>query len=563
MSVSSVSEIGNGQFNQYKTYNQVPTTDEDDVDTIPPPSYGIILPKDIGISRRYIKKLKNRRFTLKNPKPLQRNTTTDNPKTPKTKPLHSWVSTNGLNGSVIDVKQVGVDVPDQSVTPEIPYDETSFAIPVDDQKTLLIPYSKPQNPRLPEENSITDENSGKHILIASHQNRILCLLSSFGIISGKKIRFKNCAIVSLSFERITNEIRVTTTLVYEGEIDPDEGTDNIYYSASAPITDKTHFQDKSKTYKLREFKQIFHLLPTDIYDNEPVTFYLMRHGQGFHNTKEGRKKLNKIGNAYKDALLTEIGIHQTKAAANEFNNIMIETKIQGFNWVFASDLRRTSETATIFLENLSIPAERLNRDIIVLPCSHEIAYNNGVCDRPNLIRDPANIRSCGNWSGYKYLATCQTRSIETNESPVNVRIYWPFYDLFYSDKRRGIVTSRLLRATFDCNNTNMIALAVFFMNIYVGAIDKKYELKKFIDERNKFSVPIVENSQTYQPIQRSGPQFASRGRSWKQFLTMNLNPRGEEKRRFSRYDKRQNGTVIGGKTQKIRHNKRKNNKTRK
>jgi len=145
----------------------------------------------------------------------------------------------------------------------------------------------------------------------------------------------------------------------------------------------------------------FHLPGASLIHNN-ITIYVVRHAEGEHNIKNTKYKswINRLTSIlqipkYIDPSLTQEGINQAQLAAFILSHVQ-------FNYVFASELMRTRETAQIILNHR--PSM-----IHIIPCLHEIAdYNRGRCDEfrfnKNLITAPENkskLKSkCG--SGKRY-----------------------------------------------------------------------------------------------------------------------------------------------------------------
>jgi len=393
--------------------------------------------------------------------------------------------------------------------------------------------------------------------MVSHQGRIQCLLASIGIISKKKIcKFKNCAIISLQFKKIDDKtISLFCEMVYEGELDSEEDKPSVYYGTGSheysprgfiygkyKKWEKRSVSDEEfikKTYAIDEktLRANFNLLPKDIPDNEIITIYLMRHGQGTHNINRSYIK------SYNDALLTQEGCQQAKKAAIHFFKGENSKNPKNFDIIFVSDLKRTSQTAGVFvstinklstigeskigeskIDELTIDDEFIDFliraktitgngvlvvkepdmelykkvctiNVIVLPCSHEITLSKGTfvklreCDNEYRLLDSPNKMSCFTEDSCPDLEVNTDKDKQDKLHAIKVNIDWSFYDTFYDKKRRGSI--RRGNGAY-CENTNMISMALFYANNNTkdeNSVDYNYEnlnsIKHYIKGRKE------------------------------------------------------------------------------
>lgn len=242
----------------------------------------------------------------------------------------------------------------------------------------------------------------KNILIVSHNNRIRCLLSK---LYGTDIpRFKNTAIIKLEIR--SDDTNVRTILVHEGEVNNPKKS---YVVIEKPLAGSLNIQLPPGFPKSN-------LNIPENYKKTSYDIYIVRHGEGTHNVKNGvyieeddmdektqephadeatcAKELTAEENCVAgsataakcpppldikpviekvDTNLTPEGIKQANKAGEKIKDI-------GFTAAFVSDLFRTIQT----LNGLQIP-QIVNNALkpYVLPCSHEIQYIKGsskTCD---------------------------------------------------------------------------------------------------------------------------------------------------------------------------------------
>jgi broad specificity phosphatase PhoE len=300
-------------------------------------------------------------------------------------------------------------------------------------------------------------------IIATHQARIRCLLSK--MFDKKFERFKNGAIIRLDIE--SNPIReVNISLVYEGDLGDDENNPSkkYYVNNDSNIGEQQRYTGekfRDMTYTDDENK-----LNIEI-NNNTYTFFLIRHGQGTHNPLKGRVKRVrqfKPGSLYKDPELTEIGKEQAKNTGKlklmSNSNTDLKTNLKSANFFFCSDLIRTIQTIAYFLSELH-EGENLNdKEIIVLPCAHELTYKNkknGKCDGTQRLNTNENLPS----------QMPDKINIQKNE----FRINWKTYTNFYNHNKGRMAT---VRNPFRkrCSNTNFIKEAIEYIE------KNKSEVKK-------------------------------------------------------------------------------------
>ena len=250
-------------------------------------------------------------------------------------------------------------------------------------------------------------------------------------------RFQNTSIVKFVVTSSTIQI----SLIYNGEVD-EEKPNYVYYVTPGTNDPKAN----SGRYQIAEFEPVE--IPNTKFKNvapgNTYVFYLIRHGQAQHNVLKGISKAF----SKKDTSLTENGIRQAKDAGEAMLRLGEGQNIQ---YIFASDLKRTSETLFNFLKTLNVSL--WTQPIVILPCSHELAYTkNSNCDGVQGIRANENIDTCNPYSN------------STNDDISCKRINginknWEMYKSFYNGTRSSPGANKK-----QCRDTNMILLAIDYIN---------------------------------------------------------------------------------------------------
>ncbi len=319
----------------------------------------------------------------------------------------------------------------------------------------------------------------KNILIVTHNSRLRCLFSK--LYNGENIpRFKNTAIIKLEIRPENADVIVS--LVHEGHVNnPKKG-----YVVANPVA------GSNDIYLRQVFpKALLNIDPK--YNNKSYNIYLVRHGEGTHNIKNGVSeeeadeiteaddakqpaisqediaKCNKEMDACEkgDKLCvkqpqTEIGAdiiqkvdtELTKAGIQQANEAGLKIKDVVFYGIFVSDLVRTVQT----LNGLRIP-QIMNKSLkpYVLNCAHEIQYYKGsskACD--------AHARNSRCWfaEGLRKIVAPENISIcrHSKSRETNPRCLQPEHsirDWTYYDKKAENYCSK--------PNSNMIERAISVM----------------------------------------------------------------------------------------------------
>ena len=332
-------------------------------------------------------------------------------------------------------------------------------------------------------------NSEKIVsVLATHNERLQCFLDLF-FTTNEKIRFKNCAIVRFSI----NKTKITIDLVYSGELDPSENKKDRTYYISGNNINGSSSQIKEVVFEKKEFplEQLIGTLNINNFDlyNKEYVFYIIRHGQGIHNLKGATHLVI-------DTDVTNNGQQQAKNAGAALMKVMTDNNENKINYLFASDLSRTRQTIQYLYLGISFRNEDTNiksilnffpNEIIILPCSHELNYSkNGNCDKnSSLIKigSRENDPKCSNRSFLPQNSISNEKSSCNNisDSGKNFLLNWSFY----LGKNKNNVRN------FDCSTTNMINLAIEFINTKLNPDFQKNiqeNLNKFMNlpERDSF-----------------------------------------------------------------------------
>jgi len=393
------------------------------------------------------------------------------------------------------------------------------------------------------------KNSNKIVsLMVTHNSRMQCLLKE--ILKTKngytKTRFQNCAIVRMELKRNTP---LSINLVYEGELD----NDDKYLKGNEKASNKRkgyYFLNLSDEKYLRIEKKEFLTENCDNEsniklcnkllscicsrkntqsvnfnniinnsDNTTYIFYIIRHGEGFHNTLEKDEKLKATfinRNSLKDPKLSYQGINQSLNAGRELYKILMKNGDYNINYLFVSDLARTRITLALicytiyentkgminkinaYKNNKNKKITLLNLTMIVLPCSHEIYYEKGsACNGSSLIstisgqglENITNVKyrkQDGAVIDKEYISTKYFNGNNNSKNYLELKIYnnsenlspslsidfekmphgekkkyifdsnWKYYTKFYGEGIRGDI--KFTRES--CRNTSMIRQAI-------------------------------------------------------------------------------------------------------
>jgi broad specificity phosphatase PhoE len=303
-------------------------------------------------------------------------------------------------------------------------------------------------------------------IIVTHNGRMRCLLDTLGIskplsdIDTKEKKFKNCAVLKL----IIDPTNINAELIVSGELAAGDGKETNYFTS----LNKTVSNISVSTY------------------GHTFIFYIIRHGHGRHNLEKDKdaqnivtktlqinKALSSASGIIKDAELTTEkdqkdypkimstnGEAQAVKAGKELSSKLIGS-VGSVGFLFASDLKRTRQTLYKLLEGADL--QIINPSIItvtILPCAHELDYNQDGCDGHQGITATENVMNC------TIQTTCSTvpgqndycssiPTISTDPNSHNLCLNWDFYKAFYEGSRKT------QKSKNQCRKTNMLQQAIF------------------------------------------------------------------------------------------------------
>jgi broad specificity phosphatase PhoE len=345
------------------------------------------------------------------------------------------------------------------------------------------------------------ESYVKYAVIVSHNARIRCLLGKMGF--NPEFRFQNCCVLKLEINFTPGELRLS--LLHSGYLsEKDKASANkIYYvspsdtgfegggifdwftkkkTVNPPIQpdigqpgqdqpdigqyvsdtvpseplgpDLNQHGDlgldqPGQSKKNRLFKPyISNIERLGIKTTEKIVFYIVRHGKSQHN--EG----------FNTHLISDTHvIRKTDADRNSIikaaEQIQIDLRDNPMT-MFVSDLLRTRETAYEILKKM-YREKRI--PLVVLPCSHEVASvgNNGDCDIGSFVKKGA----------FENYPKCTTDMIVPHNIYHNFsecEANWDLYKLFYDGRVRNDQSMFNKSRRLKCRDTNMIALAIYFLS---------------------------------------------------------------------------------------------------
>lgn len=309
-----------------------------------------------------------------------------------------------------------------------------------------------------------EQNTVDSVLV-THNGRIRCLLDTMGVpasetITDKKgkekkeeIRFMNCAILLL---RITKD-GYTISLEHEGELAKDsiekaEKEKRKYYAISSQGTIYTTFKG---TGTLSKPLSLLQLTPDQIGDNT-YNFYIVRHGDGLHNSMGFWKKAT--SSDVTDAVLSTDGVKQAAKAREFLKDIKVDN-------LYVSDLKRTRQTLGELIEGRTDIKGKL---VVVLPCAEELVYIKGNnCDAKQGKNSALSFKKITSALSYENKALCpdekkkcDSLNDEQREKDIcctvnGLTIDWSFYRTFYGEGTR----MKEGKNSQKCKDTNMIKQA--------------------------------------------------------------------------------------------------------
>lgn len=289
-------------------------------------------------------------------------------------------------------------------------------------------------------------------LIVTHNGRMRCILYdillSVNINVNSRVKFKNCSIVRLKFRREYEMIYSSLRCIYNGEI-----TD---YEKEGEYFDTNEIDYKFNDSDTRRILAKLNILPEDI--EGEINFFIVRHGEGFHNTVGlFGKAIGVLSGDTQDALLSEEGYKQALNAGKFMESYLLENQIY-INNLFCSDLRRTMQTLGYMLLNMHHTLSDVN-EIVVLPCSHELdPKEGGNCDARQLpFTAPENQTSC-KITEYDSDLQCESLSCYVYNNKTRIPVNWKHYLDFYGGHQRGVIS--IFGPECECHTTSLFSIAL-------------------------------------------------------------------------------------------------------
>jgi len=353
-------------------------------------------------------------------------------------------------------------------------------------------------------------------IIVTHNVRLRCLITKLfnnstiinDLVIKKKFkdyRWQNCCVLKLllspTAQAGTKSINFELSLIYDGEIDPAENKQGYQYWGNNPedagtVRPKTKGcigsicnRQNTTVQPIEDLPKRFNYFDTligninfsDLTDlniqsqltniSSNFTFYLVRHGQAEHNLYSKTTIMRKT-----DTSLTENGKRGALYAGFAINEDLGENGI--LKYYFTSDLIRTRQTLSgiiggIRSNHLILGTKAKILNIIVLPCSHELAFvSDGKCDSTVQMTQPftaENNMSCTKLNNYtgntSQFQDCVTFNVLTSDNVnIIVNINWSYYTSFYDQSYRGDKTKKIYGTKKQCRNTSMIEESIQYIN---------------------------------------------------------------------------------------------------
>ena len=255
-----------------------------------------------------------------------------------------------------------------------------------------------------------------NIIIISHSRRMRKLLKDYFINYNDK-RFKNCCVLLINFDNISNKTNIK--IIYEGEID---------------INEK---RNMSRYYTIDSFNSL-NIYSDKLIVPENINIFIIRHAQGYHNLTHSlidkTIKQTKIffnlteNNELKDPQLTNNGIIQAEKCGIFLNQYINNNNYDRNKFIcFCSILYRTRQTIKYILTKCKLNIS----EIYVLPCNHELSNINN--------ENGINYGRCKNGSEQD-IYECKSMEVDSLDKK---NIHWNYYINFKENNN-------------TCVNTNMI-----------------------------------------------------------------------------------------------------------
>ena len=283
----------------------------------------------------------------------------------------------------------------------------------------------------------------------------------------KMPRFKNGSVLRC----IITHDKIKLDLLVEGEIDENKPKYVYYVNHENVSNDAGALLGK---YKVTAFDPMELRNTTyPIGKDDTYVFYIVRHGQATHNILKGiTQKIGSSLSGQTDTDLTPEGTDQAKRSGAAFAKLFVARDSDGNTdypagnialaprYIFTSDLRRTRQTAEVFLHSLTARisnpemAERIIHNTqdhrwMVLPCTHELAFvDSGYCDGfQKLLPTPPENQM-----------TCDVNDSRCGLSSDDYAINWDHYSRFYGSSTRSKICKGC--GARHCRDTDMINEAI-------------------------------------------------------------------------------------------------------
>ena len=366
----------------------------------------------------------------------------------------------------------------------------------------------PMEQSMPTQNVDTTKGNKFVSIIATHQARIRCYLSS---ILGKPMeRFMNGAVLRIEI----NPTDLLCSLVYQGELN-EVKPEKKYYVINS--------NDSSPNYTAIPFPDV--RVPSKYNTNgETYVFFVIRHGQGTHNILKGFQKKRAAVFGSKDTRLTDTGFEQ---AAKTGYMMTKNAEFLSASSLFSSDLVRTIETLVTVIKqdpNKTISNRIAGQEIVVLPCAHELNYDkSGSCDGS----------SSQAMLGNENKPSCKSTN-DCISSYQGFQINWNYYNSFYDNGTR--IKSGSNRK--HCRNTNFLQEAIDIINgtnqILVNNVSGG-KRKRSTRKRRK------QKKSTKKRIRRKKAKSRKKARKWSRKYKKSINcrkPKGFSQKQHCKYGRK-------------------------
>jgi len=333
-----------------------------------------------------------------------------------------------------------------------------------------------------EERQEEEDDNFLRFLLVGHQNRTKeYLINKINDLENEKIftdgdttnRFSNCSILKLILiPNGNNTTNLQLKLIYTGDSNANKSAKKnrkYKYWVSENWINKNWDSRETLQFEPIPFpniniivsnnnlKEVFGINSKLL--NKSMIFYFLRHGYSYHNAHSG-------SNTYTNTELIRTnkidGIQEAKDAGIFFNSYIKEE----LNKVCVSDLIRTQQTASYFLQQVNDEILKQITEIYVLPCFHEIKekgkdenYSRGYSltyrENNTNCRDETDYNKS---RMYDYIAKEHRKNcsiISIGESHRKVNLNWNIYKEYNDGKYRDQLTNEN-----PCVNKNFLGIFI-------------------------------------------------------------------------------------------------------